>query len=319
MRAPAKRSEAICALLTAAGFHWSQLQVSRYAATNMGPSIEQAILKATHTLREAGIDAARQDAALLLGHTLGRDRTFLITRSQEPLSEEVGTTFAEFVARRAAGEPLQYITGHQAFFNLDFEVTRDVLIPRPETELLVEVALSLLSTNDLTPFLCDVGTGSGCIAISLLHEIKNATAIGIDVSPAVLRITTRNAERNAVSDRFQLVASDCFAALKPAPTFSMIVSNPPYVTETALLELQREVREYEPHLALAAGPDGLSIIRRLLREASDYLVDGGHFLFEMGFDQHEAVRTLIDKRVWEVLDFHRDLQGIHRIVSLRKR
>jgi release factor glutamine methyltransferase len=285
----------------------------------MGPSIAQAMLEATHSLREAGVDEARQDAALLLAHILGRDRTFLITRSQDPLSNEHWITFTEFVARRAAGEPLQYITGRQAFFNLDFAVSKDVLIPRPETELLVEVALSLLSTTERAPFICDVGTGSGCIAISLLHEIKQAKAIGIDVSPAALRIASVNAQSNDVSDRLQLLESDCFAALKPGPAFSMIVSNPPYVTETALPELQREVLDYEPHLALAAGADGLSIIRRLLGEAPDYVIDGGWFLFEIGFDQHDAVRDLIDSRIWDIEGIHKDLQGIPRIVALRKK
>ncbi|MDX6611512.1 MAG: release factor glutamine methyltransferase [Blastocatellia bacterium] len=285
----------------------------------MGLSIEQALLNATHSLRESEVSEARQDAALLLMHILKCDRTFLITHAKDFLSQKALKTFFDFVKRRAAGEPLQYITGHQAFFMLDFEVTKDVLIPRPETELLVEVALNLLSPSEPASLICDVGTGSGCIAISLLHERKEAKAIGIDVSPAALLIASNNAQRHAVFDRFQLLACDCFAALKPGLAFSMIVSNPPYVTETALLELQREVLDYEPHLALAAGPDGLSIIRRLLREASDYLVDGGYFLFEIGFDQHDAVRTLVDNRVWEVLDFHKDLQGIHRIVSLQKR
>jgi len=277
------------------------------------------MLEATDSLRKAGVAEARYEAGLLLAHILKCDRTFLITHSEEPLSEGTLKTFFDFVKRRAAGEPLQHITGRQAFYDLEFEVTKDVLIPRPETELLVEVALNLLSTTAPASFICDVGTGSGCIAISLLHEIKNANAIGIDLSPAALRVAQRNARRLAVADRFHVLASDCFTALKPGPVFSMIVSNPPYVTETALPALQREVRDHEPHLALTAGPDGLSIIRRLLVETSDYLVDGGYFLFEVGFDQHAAVRSLIDTRVWEVLNIHKDLQGIPRIVSLRKK
>jgi release factor glutamine methyltransferase len=285
----------------------------------MGFSIAQAMLEAADSLRKAGVGEPRHEAGSLLASILGHDHTFIITHAEEPLADEALDTFIEFVRRRASGEPLQYITGRQAFFNLEFEVTKDVLIPRPETELLVETALSLLSATAGAPFICDVGTGSGCIAISLLHEINNAKGMGIDLSPAALRVARRNAGRNSVADRFQLIASDCFAALKPARAFSMIVSNPPYVAETALPGLQREVREHEPLIALTAGADGLSIIRRLLDQAPDYLIENGYFLFEIGFDQHKAVGDMIDRSVWEVLDIHKDLQGIPRTVALRKK
>lgn len=275
--------------------------------------------QAIHSLREAGVAEARLDAALLLAHILNCDRTFLITHSEDPLAEEAEKTYFDFVKRRAGGEPLQHITGRQAFFNLEFEVNKDVLIPRPETELLVEVALNLLSTTEGAPFICDVGTGSGCISISLLDETKNARAIAADLSPAALRVAQRNARRLGVADRLHFLASDCFTALQPKPAFSMIVANPPYATETELPALQREVRDHEPRLALLGGADGLAVIRRLLLESSDYLVAGGYFLFEIGFDQQEAVNTLIDRSVWDLLDIHKDLQGIPRTVALRKR
>jgi len=213
---------------------------------------------------------------------------------------------------------LQYITGHQAFFNLDFEVTRNVLIPRPETELLVEIALDLLPTADEF-FLCDVGTGSGCIAITILHERPSARALGIDISLPALQVAQKNATRHGVAGRFRLVASDGFSPLNTVRSFSMIVSNPPYVAEAAFPGLQREVREHEPRTALLAGADGLSVIRRLLEEAQHYLVEHGYFLFEIGFDQHDAVERLIDTRLWEVLDIHKDLQRIPRTVALRKK
>jgi release factor glutamine methyltransferase len=289
----------------------------RYSANDMDISIAAALLEAAGSLRRAGVGEARYEAGLLLAHVLGRDRTFILTHDDEFLSEQDSQIFAELITRRGGGEPLQYITGRQAFFNLEFEVTKDVLIPRPETELLVETALSLWSTLN-QPFLCDVGTGSGCIAISLLHEIADAKAVGLDISPAALRVAKQNADNNAVSDRLQLVESDLFSALKPTDVFPLIVSNPPYVAEAAWHGLQREVRDHEPLLALAAGADGLSVIRRLLQEAPDYLIDGGHFLFEIGFDQHEPVRQMIDNHTWELLDIHKDLQGIPRIVSLRK-
>lgn len=285
----------------------------------MGPSIAQAIHEASEVLRQAGVSDAGMDARSLLAHVLGCDRTFLITHGNEPVSTAAEKEFTEFVSRRAAGEPLQYLTGLQAFYNLEFQVTRDVLIPRPETELLVEVALGLLSTLPQGPFVCDVGTGSGCIAISLLHELPHLKALAVDVSPAALRIARTNAARHDVGDRLLLMASDCFAALNARPVFSLIVSNPPYIADRALADLQREVRDHEPLLALMAGPDGLAVVRRLLAQAADYLIDGGHFLFEIGFDQHQAVKDLIQPAVWELLEIHEDLQGIPRTVALRKK
>ena len=284
----------------------------------MNLSIAQAVLEATQVLREVGVPEAAREAGSLLAHTLACDRGFIITHADEALSEQAIKTFKEYVERRAAGEPLQYITGHQAFFNLDFEVTRNVLIPRPETELLVEIALDLLPTADEF-FVCDVGTGSGCIAITILHERSSARALGIDISQPALQVAQRNATRHGVADRFRLVASDCFSTLNTARSFSMIVSNPPYVATAAFPGLQREVREHEPRIALLAGTDGLSVIRRLLEEAPNFLVEHGYFLFEIGYDQHEAVERLIDKRLWEVLDTHKDLQGIPRTVALKKK
>lgn len=285
----------------------------------MNLSIAQAVVEAAQVLHKAGVPEARREAGSLLAHVLGCDRGFIITHAGDTLSAEVTRTFQEFVARRAAGEPLQYITGHQAFFNLDFEVTKDVLIPRPETELLVETALDLLPITDDEVFICDVGTGSGCIAITMLHERPHARALGLDISLPALRIARKNSARLRVSDRFTLAASDCFAAVKISSVFSMIVSNPPYVAEAALPGLQREVRDHEPRLALKAGADGLSVILRLLQQAPSYLTRSGYLLFEIGFDQHEAVHNLIDTVVWEVLGFHNDLQGIPRTVALRKK
>jgi release factor glutamine methyltransferase len=290
----------------------------RAMLVSMDRSIAQMLLDGAESLRTAGVDAPRRAAGLLLESVLVCDTTFLITHGDHPLSHENVVRFNDFVRRRAAGEPLQYITGKQAFYELEFEVNKDVLIPRPETELLVETALSLLRKMDGSPLICDVGTGSGCIAISLLHEIPGGRAIGIDISAAALRIASRNAARHGVGDRIQFVTADVFEALRPTPSFSMIVSNPPYIAETDLRQLQREVRDHEPRRALTAGADGLQIIRRLLKQAPDYLVDGGHFLFEIGFDQSESVGQLIDREAWDLLGIHKDLQGIPRMVALRK-
>jgi release factor glutamine methyltransferase len=284
-------------------------------------SIAQATLEATQVLRRAGVPEARREAASLLAHVIARDRAYIMTHAERLLPASDARRFREYVERRAAGEPLQYITGHQEFFSLDFEVTPAVLIPRPETELLVETALDLLGTTSAAPQrICDVGTGSGCIAITILHERSFTQAVGLDISELALRVAARNAARHRVRERLALVASDCFAALdERAARFTLIVSNPPYVATEALAGLQREVREHEPRVALTPGADGLDVIRRLLTDAPHFLDAGGHLLMEIGFDQHAAVEELIDPQVWQLLDIHKDLQGIPRTVALRKK
>ena len=286
----------------------------------MPTSIAETILQGAHRLRKAGVPEAQREAGSLLGYVLGRDRSFILTHAEDALGEEQAERFRECLERRAQGEPLQYITANQEFFGLDFEVTKDVLIPRPETELLIETALELL-TPSADAFICDVGTGSGCIVITLMQQRKQARAVAFDISPAALAVARRNAVRHSVAERIDFVLSDCFAALnsrEPRPSFDLIVSNPPYVEEGAMAELQREVRDFEPRSALAAGADGLDIIRRLLLEAPSFLKTGGYFLLEIGFNQAAAVRELLDPKIWKLMDFHKDMQGIPRTVALQR-
>jgi release factor glutamine methyltransferase len=284
--------------------------------------IAGALTEASAALRAAGVSEARSDARTLLTHTLARDHAFLIAHSEDELEPSALALFRERVERRAAGEPLQYITGQQEFYGLDFEVNPAVLIPRPETELLVETALELLRDADAAPLVCDVGTGSGCIPVALLYERRDARAFGLDISPAALAVAARNAARHGVASRLTLRVSDCFDALDAearAQTFHLITSNPPYIAESDLAGLQREVREHEPRIALTPGGDGLSMIRRLFAEAPRFLGAGGHLICEIGYDQHEAVARLVDGNVWTLLDIRRDLQGIPRVVVLRRR
>ena len=283
-----------------------------------GPTIAQALTEAAAVLRAGGIADARRDAAALLTHTLACDQAFLFAHDTDALAPDALAQFRLAVERRARGEPLQYVTGRQEFYGLEFEVTPDVLIPRPETELLVETALALLRARP-APRLCDVGTGSGCIPIALLAARADAHAVGLDISPAALQVAARNAARHGVGARLRLIESDCFGALEPAAEFALIISNPPYVAEGDLAGLQREVRDFEPRVALTPGGDGLSVIRRLLADAPPHLAPGGHLLFEIGFNQHEAVARLIDARVWTLLDIQQDLQGIPRTVALQLR
>ena len=231
----------------------------------MSASIGTALSEAARTLDANRISEPRLDAGALMSHVIGRDRAFIVAHPEAVITEQQLKEFEEFVARRAQGEPLQYITGHQEFFKLDFKVTPDVLIPRPETELIVEAVLELVPTGTQFTF-ADIGTGSGCLAVSILNECGNAQALGIDTSEQALRVAQRNAERHRVANRLRLVQSDLFDAISVNETLDLIVSNPPYVSDDEMKTLQRAVQR-EPRAALAGGSDGLALIRRLLHDA----------------------------------------------------
>lgn len=264
--------------------------------------------------RLACLPTARRDAELLLLHTLGRDRAWLLAH---PEAEIVPAQFAEFeslLARRARHEPIQYITGRQEFFGLPLRVTPDVLIPRPETEHLVEAALARIPADPITDHpvrILDVGTGSGAIAIAIAAHRPHAAVTAADISPAALAIARENAAAHHAAIRF--VESDLLAAL-PNEKFDLILSNPPYVSASDQLEPQ--VRDFEPHSALFAGASGLDIYRRLIPQAQSALVSGGWLLMEMGHGQQAALTRWLAG--WQNLSFVPDLQGIPRVVIAQK-
>jgi release factor glutamine methyltransferase len=282
-------------------------------------SIAEAIREGAQIFHDAGLAEARREAGGLLQHVIGCDRTFVLAHPEQQLSQAQLQRFQELLKRRAAGEPLQYLTARQSFFGLDFAVAPGVLIPRPETEVLVELALEKIQ-GPHAPRICDVGTGSGCIAITLLHERTDAHAVAIDISAAAIEIAKRNALLHRVESRLTFVQANFFSSLSPAEfSFDLIVSNPPYVAEDELAGLQREVRDHEPREALAGGPDGLDVVRRLLSESDAFLKPGGHLLIEIGFDQASAVQALLEKQEWLAKGIRPDLQGIPRVVVLQKR
>jgi release factor glutamine methyltransferase len=284
----------------------------------MTVSIERAIQEGAALLREgAAVDEALREAGSLMAHVLDRDRGFVIAHADDSLPDAQYQNFRRLITRRTRGEPLQYITGHREFFKLDFEVSPDVLIPRPETEVIVETALELCK-DDPAPVIADIGTGSGCIAISVLHELPAAVAVATDISLAALHVARRNAERHRVHRRLTLVESDCFAAVYVTKPFSLIASNPPYVSDDELERVPREVR-FEPRTALAGGTDGLAVIRRLLSEAPRFVCSGGHLVFEIGFGQSEAIEQAVDRRVWKLREIRKDLQGIPRTFVLQRK
>jgi release factor glutamine methyltransferase len=265
----------------------------------------------------------RRTAGVLLCHVLTIERTHLLTRSEECVSDDDYESFLRLVARRSTGEPLQYITGHQEFYGRDFNVTPDVLIPRPETEFLVERVIKLANNprSTTSPLIVDIGTGSGCVAITLAVQLPRARLIASDISAAALDIARANAARHNVAARIEFMQGDALsplARLELNHAVDFIASNPPYVSERGSELIQREVREWEPHRALFGGVDGLDFYRRLLADSVQYLRPGGYLVLEIGYDQLASISDLIAGSSWELVDVIRDLQNIPRTLSLKQ-
>jgi len=256
-------------------------------------------------------ERARRDAETLLLHVLRKDRPWLMAHSSEEPAE--AARFADLLARRLRGEPIQYITGEQEFYGLPFRVTPDVLIPRPETEHLIEKALALV-TGLANPRIVDVGTGSGAIAVALAHDLPHAQITALDISRPSLEIARENAERNRVARRIRFLQSDLLASVAEE-RFDLVVSNPPYVPTADRDSLSVEVREHEPALALFAGDDGLDVYGRLIPTAFSALEAGGFLALEIGYGQSDAVAALLTNSGFGRIEIMPDLQGIARVVT----
>lgn len=275
-------------------------------------TIAESLIIAANGLRGVGIDQPERESASLLMFALGRDRTFLIAHSEYELSEPESRLFNEIIDRRKKREPFQHIVGRQEFYGLDFEVSPDVLIPRHETELLVDAAIEILKEKENARVL-DIGTGSGCIVVSIIHTVPTASAVAVDISEKALSVAKTNAETNNVAGRIEFRPSDIFGAVG-RQTFDVIVSNPPYIPAGDIAGLQSEVRDFDPLIALTDGGDGLSIIRRIVDDAPRFLNKNGTLLIEMGFGQAAAVGAMYDPVQWYEPEFLNDLQGIARVV-----
>lgn len=261
-------------------------------------------------------ERARRDAETLLLHLTGRDRASLIAHPEAELSAAGAVRYYALLDRRLAGEPIQYILGEQEFFGLPFAVNHHVLIPRPETEGLVEKALEL-SAGFARPRIVDVGTGSGAIAVTLAKKISGAAIAAIDLSEDALDVARGNAERNGVAARIRFVQGDLLAPVMKE-CFELVVSNPPYVPTSDEASLAVEVREFEPSLALFAGEDGLGVYRRLIPAAYAVLAPGGWLLLEIGCGQADAIRALLESAGFQRVGFTPDLQGIPRVASAQR-
>lgn len=275
-------------------------------------NIAAAIDVAAATLAEAGIADSKREAASLLAYVLQKEPVFLIAHPEYELTADRSLLFKSVVRRRAKREPFQYITGRQEFYGMEFEVAAGVLIPRPETEILVEAAVEGLTTL-ADPVFLELGVGSGCISAAILKTVPAARADAVDISDEALSAAGRNAGLHNVADRLHLIKSDLFANV--TGRFDLIVSNPPYINARDLQTLQPEVRLFEPHAALSGGPDGLDIIKRIIAEAPEFLKPNGGILIEIGYDQADQVIKLLDPSLWHNLEFFPDLQGIKRIVK----
>lgn len=276
----------------------------------------------TDFLRGKGADSPRLDAEVLLAHARGCQRIELYTAFDEEPAESVRTTFRELVSRRATGTPVAYLVGQREFFSLSFEVTPDVLIPRPETEQLVVRALDLAKEMASSESLriADVGTGSGVIAICVAKHLENCRVTAIDISPATLAVAQRNAQKHGVDKRIEFLASDLLETLPAEKQFSLVLSNPPYVSSTEMAELARDVGEYEPHLALDGGEQGTQVIERLIAQVSKYLRSEGWLLLEVGSSNANRVEELISQN--PSLELHetlKDIAGLSRVVQAKRK
>lgn len=276
-------------------------------------NIEDAISSAVSDLMAPGVPDPLRDARTLLSSVLSKDLAFIIAHPEYILSDEERRGLANAVSRRSAREPLQYIIGHQEFYGLEFRVTPEVLIPRPETEAVVETAIGLLEKLP-EPRFFEVGVGSGCISVSILKHLPGARAVGSDISEAAIAVARENAERHGVLSRFELVCTDIFPELTSQNRYDVIVSNPPYVDIRDVASLQAEVRDFEPRIALTDNGDGLSIIRRIVESSPMHLKPRGALVLEIGFRQSQAVGEMFERGLWAEPEFRPDLSGIPRVV-----
>ncbi len=312
-------------------------------------SVRSLLKRSIAQLREADIPSFTLAAELLLLHVLGRDRTWLYAHPEELVADAEAERFFALIARRAAGEPTQHLTGKQEFWGLEFEVTPDVLIPRPETEHLIEVALDRLALRELRAGrpqktageglqIADIGTGSGCIAIALAKELPAANFVATDISPAALAVAKRNAARHSVADRIDFIECNLLEALDsplacppwraarlprssrgPLPlSFDLITSNPPYIGRREAATLPREVRDHEPESALFGGEEGYELYADLIAQSAQHLKPGGILVLELGHNSLPAVQPLLDAATWTHVGVTDDLAGIPRVLAAER-
>ena len=293
---------------------WQQVEWKLSAGVQVGPAVNTA----TQRLEEAGITTARLDAQVILAHVLGVERSWLFAHYEHELAPEHAERYMELIVRRIAREPVAYLVRHREFYGIDLYVDHRVLIPRPETEMLVDQVLTeadICAPQPLT--VADVGTGSGAIALAVASNAPNAQVYAIDLSLNALAVARRNIEQHNLCDRIQVLHSDLLAALPVR--VDVVVANLPYVNTSDFATLDPDVRNYEPSSALVAGPQGIDVIERLLPQLPEHLNPGGVAILEIAYDQGELVMALVERLLPQAtqLELHRDYHGRDRVVSFQ--
>lgn len=295
-------------------------------AQNDGPwTVRRTLEWTTSFFTRKAVDSPRLSAELLLAHILGIPRIKLYTDYERPLSEQDRAKLRDLVARAGEHEPIAYLTGKAHFFNLEFEVTRDTLIPRPDTETLVENVIQTVRRQMVldAPRILDLCTGSGCVAAALAHSLKNAVVIATDISAGAVAVARRNVEKLGLTGRVTVEEGDLFEPIgrmvDPRP-FDVIASNPPYIATPLIASLDRSVRDYEPLRALDGGPDGLDLHRRILAEAPERLTANGRIFLEIAWEQGPAAKELAEGQdAWEDVRILKDHAGHDRVLTATKR
>jgi release factor glutamine methyltransferase len=299
------------AVFTAGAVHVTNPEISK---KNSQWTIKDVLEWTTAYFRSKEIRSPRLDAEVLLAHALDVDRLRLYLNFDRPLSENERSRFRNLVRRRVAREPVAYIIGRREFWSLPFRAVPGVLVPRPETEVLVEVVLEEIRQKD-HPRILELGTGSGAVAVSILHDNSAACIVATDINGLALRTAALNARELQVQDRLNLVASNLFDAIAEKREFDVVCSNPPYVPTAAILNLDPEVRDFEPRAALDGGANGLDIVRRMVERAGSYLKQAGALAMEVGDGQADRVGELLAASGFADVTTYRDLAGVERVVK----
>jgi release factor glutamine methyltransferase len=297
-------------------------------------SVRALLKQGIEQLRAANVPSYTLAAELLLLHVTSQGRTWLYSHPEEILPESIAEKYSALLDRRGSGVPTQHLTGKQEFWGLEFEVNPDVLIPRPETEHLIEVALDRLAVREIRAgrhqqlsgervTLVDIGTGSGCIAVTLAKELPAATVYATDISGNALTVARRNAARHGLSDRIHFVESNLLEGFAPPAAsvmrvFDLIISNPPYVSLREAESLPVEIREHEPRTALFGGEEGYELYGVLIPQAAQHLKPGGLLVLELGYNNLPAVEPLLDRSEWSGVSVTKDLAGIPRVISAER-
>jgi len=276
----------------------------------------------TQYLAEKGIDSPRLSAELLLSHVLGLKRIELYTQYNEPVAEQQLSRLRELVKRAGQNEPIAYLVGKTEFYSMEINVTPDCMIPRPETELLVQRAVEFLRTRSGNQFVCDLCTGSGCIAVAIAKNYPNTRIIATDICDAALAAAAINVEKHRLQDKITLLSGDLFDPIIPqldVGKFDLIVCNPPYVSSGEYEKLDKNVKDYEPRLALLAGDDGMDIYRRIIEKVDRFLKSDAALILEIGYAQGPAIQEMLEQTgIFTEIKIEKDLHNNDRIVSARK-